>query len=250
MKLQVRLRPMDSREGNFKEVLSTVNASREGFLFITNSERYYPGMRLRIVYPYSAADDLTAAELDAEVLRTVHLGDKRTGVAVAVRKQFRATPAVNGQPAGERRLTPRFAASTMAVVSDATTGMQLQARCSDASLNGCYVDTLNPFCVGTNVILRLTHEATTIDIAARVTVCHMGMGMGLSFEGQGSEKESALAILIGAKPTAPPASGNVEPTHSPRVRDQVGAEGLVRLLKAKGICTEEELTAALLELIA
>ena len=43
-----------------------------------------------------------------------------------------------------------------------------KARISDLSLTGCYIDTVNPLPVGTNIRLRLKLRGTSIEVPAAV----------------------------------------------------------------------------------
>ncbi len=45
---EMRIRAADFNDGNFEEVCSTVNFSRDGLYFLTPRDRYRVGMRLRI----------------------------------------------------------------------------------------------------------------------------------------------------------------------------------------------------------
>ena len=57
----------------------------------------------------------------------------------------------------------------------------LSARTSDLGLGGCYVDTMNPFAVGTLIKIRLTKDSVTFDADAKVIFSQVGMGMGIVF---------------------------------------------------------------------
>ncbi len=55
----------------------------------------------------------------------------------------------------DRRGAQRRQLSADAEVTDLRSGLKLSARVSDLSLKGCFIDTLNPYPVGTAVSLRL-----------------------------------------------------------------------------------------------
>jgi len=57
----------------------------------------------------------------------------------------------------------------------------LKGRVSDLGFGGCYVDTMNPFAVGTVINIRLTKEKATFEADATVMFSHPGMGMGVAF---------------------------------------------------------------------
>jgi c-di-GMP-binding flagellar brake protein YcgR len=58
----------------------------------------------------------------------------------------------------------------------------MNARTSDISLGGCYLDTMNPFHEGTPLRVRITHHGQSIDANARVVHSRPNVGMGLRFE--------------------------------------------------------------------
>ena len=56
-----------------------------------------------------------------------------------------------------------------------------KARISDLSLTGCYIDTINPLPVGTNLRVRLRLRGTSIEVPATVARVELNMGMGVAF---------------------------------------------------------------------
>jgi Ribonuclease G/E len=60
-------------------------------------------------------------------------------------------------------------------------GAKLNARTSDISRTGCYVDTLNPIPQGAEIRLRVTHGTETFVTLARVVYVSYGLGMGIVF---------------------------------------------------------------------
>jgi len=186
VKLAARVRPVEPSNGNFCDVLFTMNASRQGLYFVTTSQRYHQGMRLRVTFPFDAAhDSATASEENGEVTRTERLGDNRMGVAVQLQGATRSAGA-------ERRLASRHPVSAAAIAVDAQSSLRLQARCSDLSLRGCYLDTLNPFPVGTDAHIELRMGNTSLATYARVNSSHAGMGMGLSFKELSDEQKAVV----------------------------------------------------------
>jgi PilZ domain len=188
-KLAVRVRPADPEYGGFEEVLWTLNSSRAGLYCTTASAHYHPGMWVRITFPYhSAHDSLNSSEDSGELARVEPLRDKRFGLAVLLRGSAQAgTQAhtrtyASSRTIGERRLAVRQPFTSAAIVISAHAQMRLQARCADLSLNGCYLDSMNPYPVGTLVQLRLNKEEKTFAAVAGVRSSHPGMGMGLAFQ--------------------------------------------------------------------
>src|SRR5690349_8292683 len=82
----------------------------------------------------------------------------------------------------ERREARRYAFIAPAELIDIDGNTRISARTTDISVQGCYIDTLNPFPVGTRVRLQFTKNNERAEFRAKVTSCHMGSGMGLLFE--------------------------------------------------------------------
>ena len=82
----------------------------------------------------------------------------------------------------DRRDAPRFALILAAEVVEISTGATLTARSSDVSRNGCYIDTLNPVPVGSQVRVQLRRGELVFETAARVVYICPGLGMGLNWD--------------------------------------------------------------------
>jgi hypothetical protein len=81
----------------------------------------------------------------------------------------------------ERRSAPRHALVLAAEVIELPRGTKLNARTSDISRTGCYIDTLNPIPKGAEVRLRLTHGEESFVALARVVYVSYGLGMGIVY---------------------------------------------------------------------
>ena len=140
-----------------------------------------------------------------------------------------------------------FSASVEAV--DTKSGTKVVGRTSDLSLGGCYIDTLSPFPVGTDVKIRIVRNAQTFEAQSKVVYSLIGMGMGLAFRFRSAEASAAvsegLLEISGQAPTAPDASaaGPEEPAPSERTqaltKSSVLSELIMTLMKKK-VLTETE----------
>jgi hypothetical protein len=81
----------------------------------------------------------------------------------------------------DRRDSPRFALILAAEVLEIATGATMSARSSDVSRSGCYIDTLNPVPVGSQVKIQLRRGDVVFDTNARVVYVCPGLGMGLNW---------------------------------------------------------------------
>lgn len=57
----------------------------------------------------------------------------------------------------------------------------MNARISDLSVAGCYVDTINPLADGTLVQVKIFANTQVFEAPARVVYSHIHLGMGLAF---------------------------------------------------------------------
>lgn len=92
----------------------------------------------------------------------------------------------------ERRRSPRFSFIASAEVLAENNSSRLDARISDISATGCYVDTINPLPDGTAVRLRIFNETQSFEAPATVVYSHTHLGMGLRFGEVASNSQSVL----------------------------------------------------------
>jgi hypothetical protein len=255
MKLSARVRPFDLTTGDWNEVLVTLNASRQSIYFTTSHDNYHVGMRLRVTFPFTSVHDSAAAlEDNGEVMRTERLPGNLLGVAVQMwgaaiqgRTAPKSRPTSADGTAAERRVATRRPFSAEATVFDSDASVRLQARCSDLSLEGCYVDTLNPFPVGTISHLQLHTTQGTFEAIARVNSSHPGMGMGLCFQDLTPEQIDVLVHWLGDKPAprlsmSAPALAEPAKHEDSDAMEKALAINLVRHMLAKGILSKADIT--------
>ena len=73
----------------------------------------------------------------------------------------------------------------------------IRGATSDLSLSGCYIETIFPFPIGTNLDLQLSLE-TTVLIAATVVTCDPQVGNGMRFTKMLPEDREALKAFLEA----------------------------------------------------
>ncbi len=150
----------------------------------------------------------------------------------------------------ERRFTDRkpFIAEVR-IVEESNSATRLAARSCDLAIHGCYVDTMNPFPVGTQVRVMLTKEGEVLDVKGGVVYHTPGLGMGIAFHhltpGNLALLHKWLSSIDGEQedwkapfrtmPLKQPALTEVSPAESddPLVR-------LVELLVRKGVLNPSE----------
>lgn len=97
----------------------------------------------------------------------------------------------------EHRLGPRYQLTATVDLVDLKSRTRVQARTSDLSGGGCYVDTTSPFPVETTVKMRLKKDNRSFEVEARVVYSLVGMGMGLAFTSADPEQVAVLKRWIG-----------------------------------------------------
>ncbi len=185
--LQIRIRSADFNDGNFDEIRLTQNASRKAIYFFTELNRYYKGMRVRVTSPHDPSAGAVNLEQIGEVVR-VHRREDGYGVAVALlacaqlastqpdgprpvasSTSMQGTPIATTAPS-ERRCATRLPFIAPVEMVEMCTGSRIQARTSDLSAQGCYVDTLNPLPVGAAVRLQIHRAGLILDALAKAGV--------------------------------------------------------------------------------
>jgi hypothetical protein len=81
----------------------------------------------------------------------------------------------------DRRASPRFPFTAAAEVVDTKTRTRMNARVSDLSRDGCYVDTNAPFPIQTKIRIRMTSGTKTFETLGTIVYSLPNMGMGISF---------------------------------------------------------------------
>ena len=80
-----------------------------------------------------------------------------------------------------QRREPRYPFIASAELLEEDSGTRMKSRISDLSLNGCYVDTVNPLPDGTLVHLRIFTESHSFEAPATVVYSQAFLGMGMKF---------------------------------------------------------------------
>jgi hypothetical protein len=153
--------------------------------------------------------------------------------------------------AAERRDAQRYAFICAAELMELGGSARISARTTDASLQGCYIDTLNPFPVGTRVRLQLTKNDQRLQFQATVTSCHMGSGMGLIFEQPKPEQSATLRSWLhgtsSREETAFRTASQAESEAAPKANVRFAVK-LLKVLERKGMLTHSEAAELLRDL--
>jgi len=81
----------------------------------------------------------------------------------------------------QRRRNPRYAFIASAELFEPVTKMKIATRVSELSLQGCYLDMLNPFPEDTIAQVKITAGDKVFETKVRVVYAHSNLGVGLVF---------------------------------------------------------------------
>ncbi len=95
----------------------------------------------------------------------------------------------------DRRKHPRIKVSVPVEIQPDASDSPIRGATADLSLSGCYIETIFPFSIGTNLDLQLSIE-TTVLIAATVVTCDPQVGNGIRFIRMLAEDREALEAFL------------------------------------------------------
>jgi hypothetical protein len=92
----------------------------------------------------------------------------------------------------EQRRTPRYTFIASAELIEQKSEVRIATRVSELSLNGCYLDMMNPFPQDTLVLVKIFAGEEYFHSKARIVYAQPNLGAGLSFI---DVEPQALAVL-------------------------------------------------------
>ncbi len=155
----------------------------------------------------------------------------------------------------ERRGGNRHIFTAAADVVEISSGARFSTRTTDLGPGGCFVDTTNPFPVGSKLHVRLHKGKTSFETTGTVVYSQHGLGMGIAFSDLAHDRRSALeawlADLTGERQSHDVVTFETRSTlsSSPQ-RGGSASTSLVRLVQlmiGKGILTEAEGASVLID---
>jgi PilZ domain len=165
-------------------------------------------------------------------------------------------PAQTPGSSRERRRYPRYRCTGTVQVSRDGGGPALWMTLTDIGLGGCYVETLSPLPLNTNVGLLISVEEMSIRGRGKVRTSHPTVGNGIAFTQMPAEDWRRLQELAArlaatrarqAKAPAPaPVAAPAPAAAAPSAETIPSLEALLLLLEKKGVLTREEFIAELM----
>jgi|SRR5215831_1447120 len=143
----------------------------------------------------------------------------------------------------DRRGTDRHLFTATAEIIELSSGARFSTRTTDLGPGGCFVDTLTPFPVGSQVRVTVFRGKSQFETRGSVVYSQTGLGMGIAFDelapSQRQALESWLAELTADRASLPKSKRpNEKPPEGPT--DRAVITRLVQLLVSKGLLTEAE----------
>jgi hypothetical protein len=149
-----------------------------------------------------------------------------------------------GTTEAERRGADRHIFTASAEVVDMATGARFSTRTTDLGPGGCFVDTLSPLPVGSQVHVSVRKGETHFRCEGTIVYSQDGLGMGIEFESldatQQQHLETWLTELTGGRYI--PAVDLRREKRAPKSSsgDHAMVVRLIQLLIGKGLLTEAE----------
>jgi hypothetical protein len=143
----------------------------------------------------------------------------------------------------ERRGGDRHLVIASAEIVELSSGARFSTRTTDLSPGGCFVDTLTPFPVGSQVRVTIYRGKSHFETRGVVVYSQQGLGMGIAF-GELEPKHKAsldgwIAELTGGRVIIPESKQPVQKLEQ-SATDRTALIRLVQLLISKGLLTEAE----------
>ncbi|HKW62191.1 MAG TPA: PilZ domain-containing protein [Candidatus Acidoferrum sp.] len=82
----------------------------------------------------------------------------------------------------ERRRGPRYPFIASAELIEQKADVRIASRVSELSMNGCYLDMMNPFPQGTMVLVKISAGEDFFQSKGKVVYSQMNMGAGVGFQ--------------------------------------------------------------------
>jgi hypothetical protein len=150
---------------------------------------------------------------------------------------------------GDRRRHKRHAFSATAEVVDMVSGARLSSRAADLNQGSCYLDSLNPLPIGSNLCVRIRWCGAELTCTAVVRNSQPGMGMGVGF----TETHGRLSSKVGSKGCVPlrlrisrrPLFRKMPNLPPPPYQSDALAVQLIDLLHKKGLLSSNDVASLL-----
>jgi len=148
----------------------------------------------------------------------------------------------------EQRSSERHLFSESAEILDVGAGTRSTARVADISVEGCYVDTINPLAVGTLVRVKICREDAEFISAGAVRNAQPGMGMGIAFAEVSDTGRALLQKWVAERQWSSLSPANSDPLAQdpePPEYQETLARRLIELLHKKRLLSDGDVAVLL-----
>jgi len=81
----------------------------------------------------------------------------------------------------EKRRSPRYSFIASAELIEEKADVRIASRVSELSLHGCYLDMMNPFPMGTLVLVKIAAGESFFEAKSKIVYAQHNMGAGVGF---------------------------------------------------------------------
>ncbi len=184
--LPIRAWGMDDNGKPFTQVAKAHNISSQGALISGIDATLKPGDIIGVQYEQKKARCRVVWVVDAGGILKTQAGLQLLEGQECPWKEVLARPPAPGSvttQAVNRRRRQRHKISFHLELRDERTNVPLRVTATDISGNGCYIETLTPFAIGTSLKVQFWIEDERINSTAIVRTCDPAVGMGIEFVG-------------------------------------------------------------------
>ena len=184
--LPLRAWGLDSAGKPFTQIAKAHNVSSQGALISGIDAPLKPGDIIGVQYEQKKARCRVVWVVDAGGILKTQAGLQLLDGQECPWKEVLAKPPAQGvatQQGINRRRRQRHRISFHLELRDERNNIPMRVTATDISGNGCYIETLTPVAVGTNLKVQFWLEDERIDSTAVVRTCDPAVGMGIEFVG-------------------------------------------------------------------
>lgn len=197
--LPMRAWGMDSTGKPFTQLAKAHNISSQGVLISGLDAPLKPGDIIGVQYEQKKARCRVVWVVDAGGILKTQAGLQLLEGQECPWKEVLAKPPVSGPATAQgvnRRRRQRHKISFHLELRDERTNVPLRTTATDISGNGCYIETLTPFAIGTSLKVEFWIEEERINSAAIVRTCDPAVGMGIEFVGLAPSLQERFQQLL------------------------------------------------------
>jgi hypothetical protein len=184
--LSIRAWGMDSEGKPFTQVAKAHNISSQGALVSGIDASLKPGDIIGVQYEQKKTRCRVVWMVDAGGVLKTQAGLQIVDGQECPWKEVLDKPPVPGTITAEginRRRRQRHRISFHLELRDERTNVPLRVTATDISGNGCYIETLTPFAIGTSLKVQFWLHDDRVDSTAIVRTSDPAVGMGIEFVG-------------------------------------------------------------------